>query len=115
MQPIDLNAPLEPQITMLEDTINLQAIHQKFGVMLSAEPPADPAQKRAIIRYLLPNLATAMFNFEMTFDLGNYVLSGLNTHTLGKDMLTSPQAEHPTLIGAANLVFEKTLLNELTV
>ena len=135
MQPIDLNAPLEPQITMLEDTINLQAIHQKFGVMLSAEPPADPAQKRAIIRYLLPNLATAMFNFEMTFDIGNYVLSGLIPHALGEDLriqleelvnhmliskdrsirLTSPQAEHPTLIGAANLVFEKTLLNELTV
>lgn len=120
---------------MLEDTINLQAIHQKFGVMLSAEPPADPAQKRAIIRYLLPNLATAMFNFEMTFDIGNYVLSGLIPHALGEDLriqleelvnhmliskdrsirLTSPQAEHPTLIGAANLVFEKTLLNELTV
>lgn len=135
MQPIDLDAPLEPQITMLEDTINLQAIYQKFGVMLSEEPPADPAQKRAIIRYLLPNLATAVFNFEMTFDIGSYVLSGLIPRALGEDLriqlqelvnhmliskdraiqLTSPQAEHPTLIGAANLVFEKTLLNELTV
>ena len=124
MQPIDLNAQLEPQITMLEDTINLQAIHQKFGVMLCEELPADPAQK----------LATAMFNFKMTFDIGNYVLSGLIPHALGEDLriqleelvnhmliskdrsirLTSPQAEHPTLIGAANLVFEKTLLNELT-
>lgn len=75
-----------------------------------------------------------MFNFEMTFDIGNYVLSGLIPHALGEDLriqleelvnymliskdrsirLTSPQAEHPTLIGAANLVFEKTLLNELT-
>ena len=60
MQPIDLNAPLEPQITMLEDTINLQAIRQKFGVMLSAEPPADPAQKRAIIRYLLPRRCSTL-------------------------------------------------------
>ena len=76
-----------------------------------------------------------MFNFEMTFDIGNYVLSGLIPHALGEDLriqleelvnhmliskdrsirLTLPQAEHPTLIGAANLVFEKTLLNELTV
>lgn len=135
MQPIDLNAPLEPQITMLEDTINLQAVHRKFGVMLSEEPPADPGQKQAIIRYLLPNLSTAVFNFEMTFDIGSYVLSGLIPRTLGEDLriqlqelvnhmliskdraiqITSPQAEHPTLIGAANLVFEKTLLNELTV
>ena len=76
----------------------------------------------------------SMFNFEMAFDIGNYVLSGLIPHALDEDLriqleelvnrmliskdrsirLTSPQAEHPTLIGAANLVFKKTLLNELT-
>ena len=135
MQPIDLDTPMEPQITLLEDAINLQAIHQKFGVMLSSEPPADAVQKQAIIRFLLPRLATAVFNFEMTFDIGSYVLSGLIPRALGEELriqlqelvnrmlvsknrtiqITSPQAEHPTLIGAANLVFEKTLLNELTV
>ena len=47
-----------------------------------------------------------------------YVEELVNHMLISKDRsirLTSPQAEHPTLIGAANLVFEKTLLNELTV
>lgn len=134
-QSIDLERPWEPQLIPLEDIINLQAIYRKFGVMLSVESPAAGEQRQAIIRFLLPYLSTAIFNFEMSFDIGSYVLSGLIPRALGDDLriqlealvnrmleskgrsiqLTSPQSEHPTLIGAANLVFEKTLLDELTV
>lgn len=134
-QSVDLDQPLEPQVTLLEDKINLQAIHKKFGILLGSEQLAAPEQKQQIIRFLLPYLGTAVFNFEMTFDVGSYVLSGLIPRALGDDLrqqledlvnrmlkskgrriqMTAPQAEHPTLIGAANMVFERTLLDELTV
>lgn len=133
LTPFDLDAPIQPQVNPLENNLNIRAIQKQFGIDLLESPVLDEEQRQQIIRFLLPHLATAIYNFSFLFDIDQIVLSGLIPYALGEDLIRQteqtanrllahrnrqvsvgvPHSRYSTLIGAASVVFDGTILNEL--
>lgn len=129
----DLDKPIQPQVDPLENSINIRAIEKQFGINLLESPVLQAEQKRQMIQFVLPKLATAIYNFSFLFDIEQIVLSGLISHALGQELITQtekavnrllacrnrhvtvkqPCSRYSTLVGAASMVFDGTILNEL--
>lgn len=129
----DLSKPLAGQTTILESCINIGAINRKFGLQLNQNSDLSPALREDIVEFILPPLVTAIYNFVLLFDLEDFVLSGfipkllgtplyerLNTHVneliRNEDRLITirqPYGQHSALLGAASMVFDNTILDEL--
>ena len=132
-QTLDFSKPLREQVIFLEDTINISAIDEKFKIHLLEMEDIPEGLKREIIEFILPGLVTSVYNFVTLFDIEEYVLSGYVFVCLGqalidrmneclKDLwavrkrklhLCAPESPYVALIGAAQMVFEETILKEL--
>lgn len=130
---IDPNKPMDEQIVLLENRVNIQSINQKFNLDLLAKPELNDDIRKDIIEFLLPPLITTIFNMVCLLDIEQYVLSGFVNQLLGPMLcerlsqevnrlldrmgrsvqIKTAASPHVALIGSAYLVFEKTILDEL--
>lgn len=130
---LDFSKPLNEQIVFLEDTINIASIDKKFGIHLMEMQEIPGDLKKEIIEYILPGLVTSVYNFVTLFDIEEYVLAGYIPRCLGQELIDrmiecfddlwtggkrkihiySPSSPYAALIGAAQMVFEETILKEL--
>ena len=127
-----VNTP-DGALCAIEDVIGLQAIDRRFGLHLLEKTDLTQEQKDAIIDFLIKPMAQSLYNVFYLFDLEHFILAGYLPELLGQSLLERLQAEvnrmlqknrhaiclsapstgHDALIGAADLVFEKTILGEL--
>lgn len=125
---LDFSKPLNEQIIFLEDTINISAIDKKFGIHLMEMPEVKDDLKKQIIEYILPALVTSVYNFVTLFDIEEYVLAGYIPRYLGQELIdrmtesfeelwtggkrkiriSAPDSPYVALIGAAQMVFERS-------
>lgn len=130
---VDPKQAIAPQVRLLEDTINIQAIDQHFGTRLLEKRDLSPELRNEIQAFIMPGLVTAIYNFTVVFDVDSYILSGYVPQLLGQPLLeelrvvvgkmlnqegrsiqiSAPANHYSSLIGAASYVFDKTILNEL--
>lgn len=133
IHPLDFSRPVVDQIIPLEQSINISAINKHFGINIIVENNLSEKLKEEIIEFILPVLSTALFNVTYLLDIDNYIFAGFIPELLGKDLVvkleesvnrmlenrgrsihvSQPASSHSTLIGAASLVFEKTILDGL--
>ncbi len=119
---------------LLEKQIGLPALERRFGLNLLREPRLTPAQRELLIAYLAEPLSLSVYNVASLFDLERFILAGYLPELLGPSLLdrvrnaadpllaeggrrillTAPGSADNALIGGAQMVFEKTLLWELT-
>ncbi|MFR3792743.1 MAG: ROK family protein [Blautia massiliensis (ex Durand et al. 2017)] len=128
----DLKGPLQTQIEPLETRINLQALEKAFGINLLDDTVLPQDTQDQMVEFLLPALVTAVYNFSFLFDMDQFVMSGaipnrlpglaacterevnrLLAYRKRSVTISRPVSAHCTLIGAANAVFEGTILSEL--
>lgn len=118
----------------LEETIGLQAVDRRFGLHLLEDPTLTDAQKNDIIEFLAGPMAFGLYNVVCLFDLEQFILAGYLPQLLGQPLLdrlqaainemlagtrrkvrlSAPTSRFNALIGGAGLVFDQTILNELT-
>lgn len=118
----------------LEQRLNIAAVDRRFGLHLLQDARLDGAQRDAVIRYLAPPLACSVYNLAHLLDIEQFILDGYLPRLLGQPLLDEvcraasgllagsrrrvsvlpPQSPHTALLGGAGLVFERTLLSELT-
>lgn len=118
----------------MEDIIGLPAIDRRFGLRLLENPVLTQTQKEEIIDFLTEPMALSLCNVFYLFDLEHFILAGYLPELLGQPLLdrlqdaanrllqknkhavclSAPSTDYNALIGGAGLVFEKTILNELT-
>ena len=130
---VDLAMPFAGQLNTLESYINISAINKAFGLRIQEKPPISDALRRDIVEFILPHMATSIYNFIFLFDVRQFVLSGFIPNYLGPLLYTrleetlqemlrgrerdisirKPQVPYSTLVGAASVVFDKTILNEM--
>lgn len=133
MQPVDFSKPLDGQVEPIENMINIRAIQKEFGIELTEQTKLSEELKEKIIGFILPGLASSIYNLIYLFDIEEYVLSGYVPQILGQPLLdrvseclngmlegrnrklriSSPSSSYTPLIGAAQMVFEGTILKEL--
>ncbi|MDD3904134.1 MAG: ROK family protein [Sphaerochaeta sp.] len=133
IEPIDLGKPLSGQTIPLEQRVNIQAINRHFSIDLLQEGELDPVRKSLVIDFLIPVLSTAVFNVAYFLDIEDFILAGVIPGILGNGLLekieatvnamlenrgrkirvSPPFSSFTTLIGAASLVFDKTILDGL--
>lgn len=133
LRQVDPRQDITPQVVRLEDCINIQAIDKHFGIHLLEEKMLSSELRGEIQRFILPGLATAVYNFTVMFDVDTYILSGYVLQCLGQPLLdelkrivtkmlegegrevwiSGPSSPYSSLIGAASYVFDRTILNEL--
>ena len=113
---------------LLEKQIGLPALERRFGLNLLREPRLTPAQRELLIAYLAEPLSLSVYNVASLFDLERFILAGYLPELLGPSLLDRvrnaadpllaeggrPGSADNALIGGAQMVFEKTLLWELT-
>lgn len=129
----NLARPVEEQAATLENCINIAAINQRFGLHIDEDPNLSAKQRGEVVEYLLPYLVQAIYNFAYMFDVETFVFSGYIPRLLGKQLyerlsyelnrllkarnrkviILEPSSPHSVIIGAASLVFENMIFDEL--
>jgi predicted NBD/HSP70 family sugar kinase/predicted transcriptional regulator len=117
-----------------ENLINIQALENRFGVHFVSQEPIGQHQITEIIDYILPVLSTVIYNVVQVMDIEHFTLSGIVPDKLGEELRTrlaeqvnrmlqddrnrisinGPACEHNVLVGAASMVFQKTILKEFS-
>lgn len=96
------------------------------------DPALPPELENQMVEFLLPVLATAIYNFSFLFDMDQFVLAeavpghlpglvarteqvvnNLLAHRKRSVAIKQPSSPHCTLVGAAGAVFKGTILSEL--
>lgn len=133
LYPIDTTGTSVPKAVILETVIGIKAINRQFDLNLLEEPELTMTQKLAIVDFIITPLTWSVYNAIMMLDIEYFVLAGLVPHLLGSTLIDAvreqvysmlllrgrtveilpPIDRCSTLIGAASMVFEKTILTEL--
>ena len=128
----DLKGSPQAQIEPLETRINLQALEKTFGINLLDDTVLPQDMQDQMVEFLLPVLVTAIYNVSFLFGMDQFVMSGaipnrlpglipcterevnrLLAYRKRSVTISRPVSAHCALIGAANAVFEGTILSEL--
>lgn len=72
----------------LENKINLQALHQKFGI---SEGSSDAAKEKEAVAYVAKYLALIVNTMVFSYDVSNIVLDGYVMELLGDEVLAATQ------------------------
>lgn len=128
----DFKEPLLDQIKPIEDYINIAALNEIFHKDLLTDT-IEETLRTQMIEHILPVLGTAVYNMNFLFDIKTYILSGYISSLLGKMFIqrveemvnimlskrgrsieiSAPKVSHAALTGAASLVNERTILDEM--
>lgn len=134
LTPLEPGKKMFPGIASLENSINIQALQNKFNVNFETGTALSLKQKEQLVEYLVPYLGTVIFNLLNTLDIRHFVLAGLipmqlnpQLHETLEDLfstipeeigpisISAPQSEFPVLSGAASMVFDQLIFEEFSL
>ena len=121
-----------PGLHNMESKININALNQKFGIALEDKSDLDQETINNIIVEIIPVLSTVIYNIQSILDVKTFVLSGLIPNKLdgqlyaklmelfstlppdiGPVTIKPPSGKYPVISGAASIVFQQTIFEEL--